>query len=194
MICQSSLKDPVQALLAAQGIDCRDMVYTERDYRLYNLLAGISMTSSVVGACCMGLTLAFLAKDAEGRFLACMASECPNSEYVVSLAAREQRDPNPAFHVSVCKDVFSLDSCLCPVLCFYYLWVPTFCDLFPLVNCFQTYELFPLRPLMSLDADMGSESASSSPCDYDESSSSSSDGEYGEVGEETPTGNLVLPM
>ena len=194
MIFQSSLKDPVQALLAGQGVDCRDMVYTERDYRLYNLLAGNAMTSSVLGACVMGLTLTFLAKDAEGRFLACMASVCPNSEYAVSLAETEQRDPNPAFHASVCKEWFWLDSCLCPILWFHYLWVPTFCDLFPLVNSFQTSELFPLRPLMPLDASMGSESDSSSSCDYESSSSSTSDGEDGEVGEETPTGNPVLPM
>jgi len=101
---------PAEALLAGQGVDCRDMVYTERDYRLYNLLAGNAMTSSVLGACVMGLTLTFLAKDAEGR------------------------------------------------------------------------------PLMPLDASMGSESDSSSSCDYESSSSSTSDGEDGEVGEETPTG------
>lgn len=58
-----------QALLACQGFDCRDLVFTERNYRTYNMMCGNAMTSSVVGACISGLALAFLCLDADGESL-----------------------------------------------------------------------------------------------------------------------------
>lgn len=61
-----------QALLAIQGFDPADLVFTERDYRLYNRLAGNAFTSSVCGACILALTLGVLCRRSSGEWLGCV--------------------------------------------------------------------------------------------------------------------------
>ena len=51
-----------QVLLAIQGFDPAEFTFAEANYKLYNRLAGNSFTSSVAGACMLGLLLGILMK------------------------------------------------------------------------------------------------------------------------------------
>jgi hypothetical protein len=58
-----------EALLAGQGLDPADFLFTEKDYRLFNRLAGNACTSSVLGGCVIALLFGVLIKDAENQQL-----------------------------------------------------------------------------------------------------------------------------
>lgn len=58
-----------QVLMAGQGFEVSDFIWTEKSYRVYNRLAGNTVTTSVLGALVVGLTLGILLKDDSGRCL-----------------------------------------------------------------------------------------------------------------------------
>lgn len=55
--------------MVGQGFDVADFVWSEQDYKLYNKLAGNTVTTSVLGAVIMGLTFAVLVKNPDGSLL-----------------------------------------------------------------------------------------------------------------------------
>ena len=56
-----------QALLAGQGLDPHDFLFTERDYRAYNKMAGNCCTTSVLGAAVTAILLGVLYKREDGQ-------------------------------------------------------------------------------------------------------------------------------
>ena len=67
--------DLCQVLLAIQGFDPAEFTFSEAseaNYKLYNRLAGNSFTSSVAGACILGLVLGILLKDGSGQWFGCI--------------------------------------------------------------------------------------------------------------------------
>ncbi len=52
--------------MVGQGFDVADFVWSEHDYKLYNKLAGNTVTTAVLGAVIMGVTFVILCKNQDG--------------------------------------------------------------------------------------------------------------------------------
>lgn len=61
-----------QALMCGQGFDISDFLWTERDYRQYNKLAGNTVTTGVLGGLVIAVTFGALLKDDAGVSLGYM--------------------------------------------------------------------------------------------------------------------------